>query len=93
MVPAEKNDTETRLYVLTPLGKLILLIVKANFSNKEKHNAIKEIIDIVNSIKEQNDSAIVLFITKLLNQLWENNKKSSIIHHLERLLMLELNNG
>jgi hypothetical protein len=94
-VTAKKNDTETPLYVLTPLGKLIFLIVKAKFSIKEeeKNNAISEIIDIVNSIREQNDSAIVLFITELLNQLWENNKKSSIIRHLERLLMLELNNG
>ena len=41
MVPAEKNDTETRLYVLTPLGKLILLIVKTNFSNKEKQQCNK----------------------------------------------------
>ena len=83
------------MYILTPLGKLVFLIVKTNFSNKkeEKNNAIKEIIDIINSLKEQNDSTIVLFITELLNQLWENNKKSSIIQHFERLLMLELNNG
>ena len=94
MVTAEKNNTETPLYVLTPLGKLIFLIVQAKFSNKDKqNNAIKQIIDIVNSIKEQNDSAIILFITELLNQLWQNNKTSSIIEHLERLLMLELNNG
>ena len=94
MVPAEKNNTETPFYELTPLGKLIFLIVKAKFSNNdEQNNAIKHIIDIVTSIKEQNDSAIILFITELLNQLWVNNKKSSIIQHFERLLMLELNNG
>ena len=60
---------------------------------KEQNDSIKEIIDIVTSIKEQNDSAIILFITELLNQLWKNNKKSSIIQHFDRLLMLELNNG
>ena len=94
MVPAEKNNTETPFYELTPLGKLIFLIVKAKFSNNdEQNNAIKHIIDIVTSIKKQNDSAIILFITELLNQLWKNNKKSYIIQHLERLLMLELNTG
>lgn len=94
MIRAEKNDTKTPLYIITPLGKLLFLIVKAKFSNnEEKNNAIKEIIDIITSIKEQNDSAIILFITELLNQLWKNNKKSYIIRHLERLLMLELNNG
>jgi len=95
MVTAQKNDIPTPLYVLTPLGKLIFLIVKAKFSIKEeeKNNVIKEIIDIVNSIKEQNDSAIVLFITELLNQLWENNKTSSIIQHFEQLSRLELNSG
>jgi hypothetical protein len=95
MVTAEKNNTETPFYVLTPLGKLIFLIVQAKFSNEEEeqNNAIKQIIDIVTSIKEQNDSAIIFFITELLNQIWVNNKKSSIIQHFERLLMLELNNG
>ena len=95
MVTAEKNNTETPFYVLTPLGKLVFLIIQAKFSNKdeEQNNAIKQIINIVTSIKEQNDSAIILFITELLNQLWQKNKKSSIIQHLERLLMLELNNG
>ena len=95
MVNAEKNDLKTPLYVLTPLGKLVSLIVKAKFSNKEKEkkDAIKEIIDIVNSIREQNDSVIILFITELLNQLWQNNKISLIIQHFERLYNLELNNG
>jgi hypothetical protein len=95
MVEAEKNNTKTPLYVLTPLGKVIHLIVIARFSTiaEDKNNAIKQIIDIVDSIKEQNDSAIILFVTKLLNQLWENNKKFSIVLHLERLIMLEIDNG
>jgi hypothetical protein len=95
MVEAEKNNTLTPLYVITPLGKIISLIVKAHFStiDEEKFNAIKQIIDIIKSIKEQNDSAIIIFVTKLLNQLWENNKEFSILIHLERLLNLEIDNG
>jgi hypothetical protein len=95
MVTAKKNNTKTPLYVLTPLGKLIFLIVKSKYSNieEEKNNAIKEIIDIITSIKEYNDSAIVLFITELLNQLMEKNKINYIIQHFERVIGLELNNG
>jgi hypothetical protein len=93
MVTAEKNNLETRLYLITPLGKIVYLIIKAKFSNKEKKDSIKEIIDIVNSLKEHNDSAIVLFITELLNQLWENDELNSIILHFERLSRLELNKG
>jgi hypothetical protein len=95
-VTAKKNNnTETPLYIITSIGKLIFLIVQTKCSTKdeEQNNAIKQVIDIVTSIKEQNDSAIILFITELLNQLWKNNKKSSIIQHFDRLLMLELNNG
>ena len=36
MVTAEKNGLKTPLYLLTPLGKLFYLIVKAIFSNKKK---------------------------------------------------------
>jgi len=94
MVTAERNETKTPLYIATPLGKLVWLIVETKFSNQEKkNNAIKEIIGTVNSIKEHNDSAIVLFITELLNHLWENNKTSSIIQYFERILTLELNSG
>jgi hypothetical protein len=32
------------------------------------------IIEVVEAIKEQNDSAIIIFITELSNQLWKNNK-------------------
>lgn len=95
MVESEKNDLKTPLYLLTPLGKLVSLIVKSIFSNKEKEKieSIKEIIDIVNSIKEHNDSAVVIFIAELLNQLWQKDKISLIIHHFERLFHLELNKG
>jgi hypothetical protein len=95
MVTAQKNDIPTPFYILTSLGKLISLIVKAKFSDKdeEQNNAIKQVIDIINSIKEHNDSALVLFIIELLNQLWKNNKTSFIIQHFERLLRLELNSG
>src|SRR5215208_2257390 len=95
MVTAQKNDMPTPFYILTPLGKLISLIVKAKFSKdeKEQNNITVQIIDIFNSIKEHNDSAIVIFITELLNQLWKNNKNSSIIQHFERVLKLEVNSG
>jgi len=95
MVESKKNDLKTPLYLLTPLGKLVSLIVKSIFSNKEKEkkDSIKEIIDIVNSIKEHNDSAVVIFIAELLNQLWQKDKISLIIQHFERLFHLELNKG
>jgi len=32
---------------------------------------IREVVEV---IKEQNDSAIIIFITELYNQLWKNNK-------------------
>ena len=31
------------------------------------------IIEVVEAIKEQNDSAIIILITELSNQLWKNN--------------------
>ena len=37
MVTAKKNNnTETPLYIITPIGKLIFLIVQTKFSNKDE---------------------------------------------------------
>jgi hypothetical protein len=72
MVTAEKNNTETPLYILTPIGKLIFLIVQTKCSNKdEQNNAIKQVIDMITSIKEQNDSAIILFYNRIIESIME----------------------
>ena len=94
-VQAEKNNTQTPLYAITAEGEIIFMIIKAKFSNDEEKNiAIKKIIDILISIRDQNDSVVLLFITKFLYELLQNKKTYYIIKHFtDRILKFELNNG
>jgi len=94
-VQADKNNTQTPLYAMTAEGEIIFMIIKAKFSNDEEKNiAIKRIIDILTSIRGQNDSVVLLFITNFLNELLQNKKTYYIIKHFtDRILKFELNNG
>jgi hypothetical protein len=96
MVQAKKNDTKTPLYVLTAEGEIMFRLIEAKFSinEKEKKHAIHRIIDILISIREQNDSIILLFITEFLNELLQTNKIHHIIKHFtDRILRFEINSA
>jgi hypothetical protein len=96
MIQAEKNDTKTPLYVLTAEGEIMFRLIQAKFSTheKEKNHAIHRILDILTSIREQNDSIILLFITEFFNELLETNKIHYIIKHFtDRILRFEINSA
>jgi hypothetical protein len=95
-IQAEKNDTTIPLYVLTAEGEIMVRLIEAKFliNEKEKKHAIHRIIDILISIREQNDSIILLFITEFLNELLQTNKMHHIIKHFtDRILRFEINSA
>ena len=96
MVQAEKNDMKTPLYVLTAEGEIMFRLIEAKFSidEKEKKHAIHRIIDILISLRKQNDSIILLFITEFLNKLLQTNKMHHIIKHFtDRILRFEIDSA
>jgi hypothetical protein len=95
-VKAEKNNTQTPLYTITAEGRIIFLIIKAKFSNddNEKYEAIQNIIYILSSLRDENDSVVLFFITKFFDELLQNNNFIYIVKHFtERILRFDINNG
>jgi hypothetical protein len=95
-VKAEKNNTQTPLYTITAEGKIIFLIIKAKLSNDDtdKCDAIQNIIYVLLSLKEQNDSVVLFFIIKFFAELLQNDNVYYIIKHFtERILRFDINNG